>query len=746
MNRVAKTLVACAVTLAATFTTRGQEYKGKFEQLGPNELSTPNQYRTGSGVPGPKYWQQQADYKIEVEVNDETQVLTGSETITYHNNSPETLRFLWLQLDQNLFAKNSIATKTQPGKVYDSIPAYFLKYANIDMSGYEGGFTIKSVTDASGNPLPHTINNTMMRVDLPVPLKTGEKYSFSIAWTYHEYDRMMFSEGRGGYEYFPEDGNYVYAFAQWYPRMCVFDDYEGWQNKQFLGQGEFALTFGNFEVKITVPADHIVGATGWLQNPRDVLTRDQRDRLEKAKSTFDEPVFIVTEEEAIKKEKQRSKKRSTWIFHAENVRDFAFTHSRKFIWDAMAVRTGNKTPLAMSLYPKEGNPLWSRESTRAVKNALEFYSARTFDYPYPVAISVHTADIGMEYPMICFNLGRPNEDRSFSESTLTRLVSVIVHEVGHNFFPMIVNSDERQWAWMDEGLNTFLEGETLRDRYPQLNFKEGLPSSVTAYMRGDKSMMRPIMTSSDNVREGEYGNNAYFKPAAALSILRETVMGEELFDKAFKEYATRWAFRHPKPADFFRTMEEVSAVDLDWFWRGWFYGTDHVDVEVESVKWYRVDPQVPDLEKRTARAGQGNLGVAGHQPGDDFSEGPAPFKVTPTTDDKYGEFRSKLDEASVISSLENKNLYEVTLRNEGGLVTPVILEWTYTDGTKETETIPAEVWRQNEEQVTKVFVKNKEVQALVVDPELKLGDVNIRNNVFPKRAPSKFDRFKNQAK
>lgn len=746
MNRISKTLVVCAVVLAAAITSNGQEYKGKFEQLGPDELSTPNQYRTGSGAPGPKYWQQQADYKIEVEVNDETQVLTGSETITYHNNSPETLRFLWLQLDQNLFAKNSIATMTQPGKVYDSIPAYFLNYANIDVSGYEGGFTIKSVTDVSGNPLPHTINNTMMRIDLPAPLKTGEKYSFSIAWTYHEYDRMMFSEGRGGYEYFPEDGNYIYAFAQWYPRMCVFDDYEGWQNKQFLGQGEFALTFGNFEVKITVPADHIVGATGWLQNPRDVLTREQTERLEKAKKAFDEPVFIVTEEEAAKKERQRSKKRSTWIFRAENVRDFAFAHSRKFIWDAMAVRTGNNTPLAMSLYPKEGNPLWSKESTKAVKNALEFYSARTFDYPYPVAISVHTADIGMEYPMICFNLGRPNEDGSFSQSTLTRLVSVIVHEVGHNFFPMIVNSDERQWAWMDEGLNTFLEGETIRDRYPQLNFKEGLPRSVTAYMRGDKRMMRPIMTSADNVRDAEYGNNAYFKPAAALTILRETVMGEDLFDSAFKEYATRWAFRHPKPADFFRTMEEVSAIDLDWFWRGWFYGTDHVDVAVESVKWYRVDPKVQDLETRTTRAGQRELSSQEPQPADDFSGGPAPFKVMPTADDRYGEFRNKLNESSVISSLENKNLYEVTLRNEGGLVTPVILEWTYADGTKETETIPAEVWRRNEEQVTKVFVKEKEVQALAVDPELKLGDVNPRNNVFPKRSVSKFDQFKNQTK
>lgn len=744
MEREFKVLVAGLIFFMAALTAAGQEYKGKFEQLGPDEIPTPNQYRTGSGTPGPKYWQQQADYVIEVEVNDETQVLTGSETITYHNNAPEPLRFLWLQLDQNLFAENSLADLTRPGKVYDSIPAYFLKYANIDLSGYKGGFTIKSVKDGDGKPLPYTVNNTMMRIDLPAPLKSGEKYEFSVDWTYQEYDRMMFTEGRGGYEYFPEDGNYVYAFAQWYPRMCVFDDYEGWQNKQFMEQGEFALTFGNFEVKITVPADHIVGATGSLLNPRDVLSREQAERLERARTSFDEPVFIVTEEEAVRKEKQRSKKKSTWIFRAEKVRDFAFAHSRKFIWDAMAVRTGSNTPLAMSLYPKEGNPLWSKESTKAVKNALEFYSARTIDYPYPVAYSVHTADIGMEYPMICFNLGRPNKDGTYSRSLLTRMVSVIVHEVGHNFFPMIVNSDERQWAWMDEGLNTFLEGRTLRERYPELNFTEGLPKTVTAFMRGDKSVMRPIMTSSDNIRESEYGNNAYFKPAAALTILRETVMGEELFDKAFKEYATRWAFRHPKPADFFRTMEDASGIDLDWFWRGWFYGTDHVDVAVESVKWYRVNPQAQGLETRGAVTDPQELSGEAEQPANDFSAGPTLFDLTRTPKDKYGEFRSKIDESSVITHLEDKNLYEVTLRNEGGLVTPVIVEWTYTDGTKETETIPAEVWRRNDEEITKVFVKDKEVRALTIDPELKLGDVNMRNNVFPKRPVSKFDRFLNR--
>lgn len=738
-----KVLSACLLAAIMALAGFAQSQPGKFEQLRPDEIPTPNPYRTGSGAPGPKYWQQRADYAIEVEVNDETQVLTGRETITYYNNAPEALRYLWLQLDQNLFAKNSMATRATAGKVYDSLPAYFLKNSNINVSDYEGGFQIKSVADVEGKPLPYTINETMMRIDLPTPLRTGEKYSFSIAWTYQEYDRMVFTDGRGGYEYFPEDGNYVYAFAQWYPRMCVFDDYEGWQNKQFLGQGEFALTFGNYEVKITVPSDHIVGATGVLQNPRDVLTREQMQRLDKARQTFDKPVFIVTPDEALKKEKQRSRRKSTWVFRAENVRDFAFAHSRKFIWDAMAVRTGSNTPLAMSLYPREGNPLWQEHSTLAVKNALEFYSSRTFDYPYPVAWSVHAADIGMEYPMICFNLGRPNPDGSYSQSTLTRLVSVIVHEVGHNFFPMIVNSDERQWAWMDEGLNTFLEGETIRSRYPELDFQEGLPKSVTSYMRGDPNIMRPIMTSADNVRDAEYGNNAYFKPAAALTILRETVLGEELFDRAFREYANRWAFKHPKPADFFRTMEDVSGVDLDWFWRGWFFGTDHVDLEVADVKWYRVDAGKEDLESRTPKTASA---LGNPDPQDGFGEGPQPFRLLRTGTQGYGEFRSRIDDDQVLRQLENKNLYEVTLRNVGGLVTPVILEWTYADGSRETEVLPAEVWRLNPEEFTKVFIKEKEVRALVIDPEQKLADVNERNNVFPKRPPSKFDQYKSQAR
>jgi len=412
---------------------------------------------------------------------------------------------------------------------------------------------------------------------------------------------------RGGFEYFPEDKNYVYTFAQWFPRLCVFDDYEGWQNKQFLGQGEFALTFGNYRVKITVPSDHIVGATGTIQNTKDVLTKEQLERYERAKTTFDKPVFIVTKEEAAQKEKARSTKKTTWEFHADNVRDFAFASSRKFIWDAMAVKLNDKTPLAMSLYPKEGNPLWEKESTKAIKNALTVYSERTFDYPYPVAYSVHTANQGMEYPMICFNGGRPNPNGTYSQQTLYGMIMVIVHEVGHNFFPMIVNSDERQWSWMDEGLNTFLEKETMRLHYPDIAGTRGTPKGIVPFMKGDKAQMRPIMATSDNIRSSEFGPNAYTKPAAALTVLRETVMGPELFDQAFREYSRRWAFKHPRPADFFRTMEDASGVDLDWFWRGWFYGTDHVDVDLAEVKWFTLKVTEPEIEKKKLKVKQGTL-------------------------------------------------------------------------------------------------------------------------------------------
>jgi hypothetical protein len=719
-----------------------QNWQGKFEQL-DKVLPTPNSYRSASGAPGENYWQQRADYDIDVDLNEDTQLITGKETITYFNNAPEVMRYVWLQLDQNNLSNGNMTDKTETNRVRDSIPVKYFPLAS-DTYGYDGGFKIKSVKDAAtGKDLSYTINFTMMRVDLPTTLKTGEKYTFKIEWSYVEKDRMKFSE-RGGYEFFPEDGNALYTIAQWFPRMCVFDDYEGWQNKQFLGQGEFALVFGNYRVRITVPSDYIVGASGMLQNPKDVLTKQQIDRFEKAKKTFDAPVFIVTEDEAKKAEKSRSKKKSTWDFYAENVRDFAFAASRKFIWDAMAVKVGDKTPLAQSLYSKEGNPLWAKESTKAIKNTLEVYSERTFDYPYPTAYSVHTANQGMEYPMICFNGGRPKADGTHSQRTYEGMVGVIIHEVGHNFFPMIVNSDERQWSWMDEGLNSFLERETKRERYPDVNINWGSPKGLSGYMRGDKNMMRPIMWQSDDIPGGDFGPNAYGKPAAALTLLRETVMEPELFDKAFKEYAQRWAFKHPKPADFFRTMEDASAVDLDWFWRGWFYTVDNVDVELDEVKWFKVKSQTKDVENKNVKTQKGDLAAnSAKGKATDFSNGAQEFTMINTPDNFYGEFKNRLNDADVRKKLEGKNLYEITLKNNGGLVTPVIIEWTFADGSKEIEKLPAEIWRLNEKEIKKVFVKEKEVSRVVIDPTGETGEVNANDNVFPKKpSESKFDQLK----
>lgn len=724
---------------ASTLTSAiGQDWKGKFEQL-DQLLPTPNTYRSSSGAPGVAYWQQRADYVINTEVNDITQELTGSEVITYFNNSPEALKYLWLQLDQNLYAKKSLTALSNNSVVEDSIDAKTIS-EDLDEINYQGGYKIKSVKDAAGKDLPHIINYTMMRIDLPQPLKTGEKVSFSIAWSFPINDRMLV-DGRGGMEYFPEDGNYVYTLAQWFPRMCVFDDYEGWQNKQFLGAGEFALVFGNYRVRITVPSDHLIGATGWLQNPKEVLTAEQLQRFEKARKTFDAPVFIVTEEEAKKKETEKSSEKSTWEFYAENVRDFAFASSRKFIWDAMAVKVGDKAPLAQSMYPKEGNPLWSKESTKAIKNTLEVYSARTFDYPYPTAFSIHSANQGMEYPMICFNYGRPKKDGTYSDRVLDGMISVVVHEVGHNFFPMIVNNDERQSTWMDEGLNTFLEKETKRERYPTLR-PTGTPKTIVPFMKGDKKIMRPIMATADN--QGRYhGPNGYTKPSAALTLLRETVMGPELFDKAFKEYAQRWAFKHPKPADFFRTMEDASAVDLDWFWRGWFYTIDNVDLTLDEVKWFKVKTTQVDPESKSVKVKAGDISGKKEGKENDFSQGAQEFTVINTPDRFYGEFKNKIDDNAIRGKLEGKNIYEITLKNTGGLISPVIIEWTFKDGSKEIERLPAEIWRTNEIEVKKAFIKEKEVVNVVLDPNLETADVNVEDNVFPKKpAESKFDQLK----
>ena len=579
------TLIASTIVFISVAQNPNLNYN-KFKQL-KEEMATPNVYRTAGGAPGHAYYQNEADYVMNLTLNDQQQKITGTETIIYHNNSQDKLEYLWLQLDQNKRAQSSDSYKIQTGGI-KSLNTRSIK--NMEPE-FEGGFNITSVTKKDGSKQAYTIHKTMMRINLDKPLLPGTNFTFNVDWWYNINNRMEIG-GRSGYEYFEEDDNYLYTIAQFFPRMCVYNDTEGWQNKQFLGSGEFTLPFGDYDVKIAVPTDHVVAATGNLVNANEILSEEQIKRLELAKKNEKEPVFIVNEKEAIKNEKQRKKGMKTWHFKAENVRDFGWASSRKFIWDAMVVKQNSNDVLAMSFYPKEGNPLWEQYSTKTVAHTLKCYSKYTFDYPYPVAISVHSKWIGMEYPMICFNGGRPDEDGTYSKRTKYGMISVIIHEVGHNYFPMIINSDERQWTWMDEGLNTFLQYLTEQE------FEKGYPSRrgpayrIVDYMKGNKKRISPIMTNSESIHQ--FGNNAYGKPATAMNILRESIMGRELFDYAFKTYANRWMFKHPNPEDLFRTMEDASSVDLDWFWRGWFYSTDHVDISLDNVRYYKINNQNPN--------------------------------------------------------------------------------------------------------------------------------------------------------
>ncbi|UXX80941.1 M1 family metallopeptidase [Reichenbachiella carrageenanivorans] len=722
------------------------EWNQKFEQLGTT-LPTANSYRNASGAPGVDYWQQRADYTIAAELNDDNQSLTGRETVTYYNNSPDNLTYLWVQLDQNMRSKTSDTPLVEGSEMKEAMTGKQVLNISRDYD-FDGGFKISEVSDAAGKPLKHMINKTMMRIDLPKSLANGEQFVFNIAWSYNVQDRMELG-GRSGYEFFPKDGNYLYTIAQWFPRMAVYDDVEGWQNKQFLGRGEFALEFGDYKVRLTVPSDFVVASTGELQNADQVLTKTQKARLAEAKKTFDKPVMIVTEAEARKAEATKAKGTKTWEYHADDVRDFAFAASRKFIWDAQAVQLETKTPMAMSYYPKEGNPLWEDESTKAVANTLRTYSKHTIEYPYPVAISVHTASIGMEYPMICFNYGRPNEDGTFTDAKKWGMIGVIIHEVGHNFFPMIINSDERQWTWMDEGLNTFTQSLTEKEYYLEKPLKRGEAKLIVDYMKGDKEGMRPIMTNSEQILQ--FGNNAYGKPAAALSVLRETVMGPELFDYAFKTYAERWAFKHPSPADFFRTMEDASAVDLDWFWKGWFYTTDHVDISLSKVKWYRMDIPENEVENKSKKAKKSKISAEEENKNlMDFADEAEVFTYKGVNEAaesaRASEFLNQVDDAAIKSANANRNFYELTFENKGGLVMPIIIEWTYEDGTVETEFLPAEIWKKNENVVTKVFAKEKKVTNIVIDPNEETADVATANNVFPRvEDNSRFDQFQKGA-
>ena len=746
-------LFVAGVSSMALAQVTEQHHGVRFEQLG-TQLRTPNVYRNAAGAPGHMYWQQQADYEIEVTLNDENQSIAGMATVTYSNNSPDALDYLWIQLDQNQRAKDSETHKMSTNSIESQMT--LRQVQGILWHDQDLGYKILSVKDAAGAAIPATINRTMMRLDLAKPLMPGSSFTFTIDWTFNIHDRMSFIGGRPGYEYFEKDGNYLYTMAEWFPRMAVYSDFEGWQNMQFVGSGEFALAFGDYSVKITVPSDHMVGATGVLQNPEEVLSTTEMNRWNEAKGSYDKPVIIRTQAEAERLEKKREKTTKTWVYKAENVRDFAWTSSRKFIWDAMAVKLGGKDVMAMSYYGKEGNPLWEQYSTLVVAHTLRSYSSRTFDYPYPVAISVEATN-GMEYPMICFNYGRPDEDGTYSDAIKYGMISVIIHEVGHNFFPMIVNSDERQWTWMDEGLNTFLqflaEQEWDRD-YPS---RRGAPHKIVPYMKMEKNFLEPIMTNSENIVA--LGPNAYAKPATALNILRETVMGRDLFDFAFKQYSQRWMFKHPTPDDFFRTMEDASAVDLDWFWRGWFYGIEPVDIAIDEVKWYKIDSKDPketnarereayELEEsylsRTRNQTDIPQSVVEANPAArDFYNSYDRFRVGPSDEKQYQDFLKSLnpEEKNLLNS--GLNFYEVKLNNVGGLVMPVILEFRYTDGTSEIERLPAQIWRLDEHEITKVFGKSKEVAEIVLDPYRETADIEDSNNYWPRRfSPSRFELFK----
>jgi hypothetical protein len=742
----------------------GSNHGNKFEQLG-TILPTPNEYRTASGAPGTKYWQQRADYDIKATLDEKNLMLHGAETITYFNNSPDVLTYIWLQLDENEHSTTKNAGYPDGSSMGRGMSPAMIDNLEEAKSDNGLGVNILKITDLLGAKLKYTVNKTMMRVELPTALKPGQKFAFKVDWNYKITDRMTIG-GRGGFEFFPEDGNHLFTMAQWYPRLAVYSDFQGWQHHQFTGRGEFALTFGNYKVAITVPSDHVVMATGACQNYPAVLSPAQLARWNKAQ-TSSEPVEVVTLEEAKKAEKTKATTQKTWVFNAENVRDFAFGSSRKFIWDALAANVEGKKVMCMSAYGKEAYGLYRPFSSKAVAHTIKTYSKFTIPYPYPVAQSIEASN-GMEYPMICFNYGRTEKDGSYTEATKNGMLGVIIHEVGHNFFPMIVNSDERQWSWMDEGLNTYVEyltEELYDNKFPS---RRGPAFAIADYMKLPKDQLEPIMTNSENIIQ--FGPNAYAKPATGLNILRETIMGRDLFDYSFKEYARRWAFKHPTPADLFRTIEDASAEDLDWFWRGWFYSIDPVDIAIDTVKHAVYDaaiavpaartmgprglskPEVNSFEDISKIRNRNDKSIVfltdvdttlrdfywrydrGLEPYDSVTKQPA--MAMPAAEGLTDAEKAKYASA---------NLYEVSFLNKGGLVMPIILEFTFEDGTKETQRLPAQIWRKNENKVTKVFLTSKKAVSIQLDPMRETADIDESNNKWPNvSAPSKFALFKSK--
>ncbi|MCO8122263.1 M1 family metallopeptidase [Stieleria sp. TO1_6] len=718
---------------------------------------TPGDTRIASGAPGPAYWQQRADYEIDVTLDDDNQKIRGKVQIRYHNESPHTLPYLWIQLDQNRFRKDAEDALTTVAPSLNSRISLGAMKSILARRSFDGGYRIKSVTDGSGNSLDHTPVGTMMRIDLPTPLAPGEQTQVAIEYSYKIVDAKTI-RARGGSEFFEDDKNYIYEIAQWYPRIAAYTDFGAWQHKAFLGRGEFTLELGNYRVRITVPSEMVVASTGTLQNPDEVLKAPWKQRLEQAKSA-EKPIFIITPEEAKENESVRTELTKTWEFKANNVRDFAFAASRKFIWDALGVDLGTNDVMTMSYYPNEAEPLWSKYSTEAIAHTLEVYGRYSFEYPYEVAISVNGPVYGMEYPMICFNGPRPEEDGTYSKATKYGLISVVIHEVGHNFYPMIINSDERQWTWMDEGLNTFLQYLTEQEWEENYPSRRGEPDKIVGYMKGGNQ--RAIMTGSEEILQ--FGDNAYGKPATALNILRETILGRELFDFAFREYARRWKFKRPTPSDFFRTMEDASGVDLDWFWRGWFYGTNHVDIAIDNVQLYQIDSGDPDEKAERERqekdrkeptvTEQRNEGMRRRidwQPGlKDFYNSPEYDELKVEEDDRksFQKFLDGLTSEERAILRRTTNFYVVDFSNLGGLVMPIILRVHYADNTSETMRFPAQIWRRNSKRISKLIVTDNEIVRMELDPQRETADIEEDNNHWPKRMiPSRFRLFKDEKK
>lgn len=722
-----------------------EQLNDKFRQL-DEYLAAPNNIRTASGAPGHEYWQQRADYDIDVTLDDDKQTITGSAQITYHNNSPDKLEYIWLHLDQNRFDSRTSMGIGGETAARSNESVTFSRFRELkNRRDYDGGFKITSINDSIGNPLESTTYGTLMRLELPEPMESGDSIRFSVSWWYNILD---YDVDRQGFEHFERDDNRLYQIAHWYPRMAAYSDYEGWHNKEFQGVGEFTLEFGDYQVAITAPADHVIAATGELQNAAEVLTRTQRDRLDGAR-TASRPMFIITPAEALENEKSRSSETKTWHFKAENVRDFAFASSRKFIWDAMGyeMAQNGETVMAMSYYPMAGIPLWPTISTQAVMHTLQVYNKHALTYPYPVAISVNGPVTGMEYPMISFNPTRPTVHpdgrRTYGRVSKEALVMVIIHEVGHNYFPMIVNTDERQWAWMDEGLNSFLQNiaqQEWKEDYPLQRID---PRNIVEYMTSSNQV--PIMTNAESIHQ--VGNNAYAKPATAFNILRESIMGIERFDNAFREFAQRWQFKRPTPTDFFRTMEDASGFDLDWFWRGWFYTTDHVDISLDDIRYFTINTQDPEIEEAFKRRQE--LEKRKHP--SYFSNDELPkrvdefpeikdfynendeFTVTNRQRNTYNELIAELEDWQIDLLKDDSLFYMLDFSNIGGLVMPLFLEIEYADGAKEERRYPAQIWKLNDQQVTKMIITDQKIVSVTLDPRYETADADLSNNSFPRK-------------